>query len=311
MELADVRAFVRVVDKGSVSAAARDLHITQSAVTKRLQRLEISLGARLVDRTQRPIALTRMGQSALERCRRLLNDVNDLRAAVSGGDSTPAELRIGVAHALGEVALTEPLGRVREKFPRLGLRLATGWSSDLLERVRSGALDAAIIVLPEAERLPSEVVGTIVGKERLLILGARQKERGALAVQDLKGAQWILNPEGCGARAMLRRTLARADVDMQVAIESYDYELQLLLTAEGRGLTLVPERVFLRSPLKSRLRALQIVGLHFPFKNVWSLQRASAELEPVFSTLNQLLMRRLQKRPVSRHQALFGRTTTS
>lgn len=85
-----------------------------------------------------------------------------------------------------------------------------------------------------------------------------------------------------------------------VAIESYSFELQLLLAAEGRGLTLVPERVFLRSPLKSRLRSLRITGLHFPFKNVWSLQRPSAELEPVFSSLNQLLMTQLQKQPGSR-----------
>jgi len=86
---------------------------------------------------------------------------------------------------------------------------------------------------------------------------------------------------------------------MQVGIESYNYELQLFLAAEGRGLTLMPERVFLRSSLKSRLRVLHIAGLHFPFK-IWSLQRTSAELEPVFSRLNHLLVMQLQKRPGSR-----------
>jgi len=127
-----------------------------------------------------------MGRSALERCRRLLNDANDLRAAVSSGNSALGELRIGVANALGELALTEPLGSVRQQFPRFGLRLAAGWSLDLLERVRSGALDAAIILLPDADRLPSEVSGRIVGKERLLILGARQRDRGTRAISDLE-----------------------------------------------------------------------------------------------------------------------------
>src|SRR6516165_9981102 len=71
MEFDDIRAFVSIADSGSVSGAARALHVTQSAVTKRVQRLETALGTTLLDRAQRPIALTGPGQSALERCRRL------------------------------------------------------------------------------------------------------------------------------------------------------------------------------------------------------------------------------------------------
>ena len=63
---------------------------------------------------------TAAGHTALEKCRRLLNDMNDLRAAVSDGRAVLADVRIGVAHALGEFVLTEPLGAVREEFPRDG-----------------------------------------------------------------------------------------------------------------------------------------------------------------------------------------------
>lgn len=296
MEFNDVRAFVRVVDRGSVSAAARDLHVTQSAVTKRLQRLEAFLGAKLFDRTQRPVVLTAAGQSAVEKCRRVLNDVSDLRAALSDGQVALADVRLGVAHALGEIVLTGPLGAIREEFPRLGLRLTTGWSRDLLEQVRGGALDAAIILLPEADRLPAEVLATSVGKERLVILGARAaRDLRVRRLQDLQGARWILNPEGCGARAILRRRLASSDVNLIVAIESHNYELQLRLTSEGRGLTLVPERLLRSSRSRSRLRVLRVPGLHFPF-TVWSVHRASEELEPLFSRLNALLAAALARR---------------
>jgi DNA-binding transcriptional LysR family regulator len=92
--LNDVRAFVRVVDKGSVSAAARDLHITQSAVTKRLQRLESFLGAKLFDRTQRPVGLTAAGRSAVEKCRRPLNYELQLLLASQARGLTLAPERI-------------------------------------------------------------------------------------------------------------------------------------------------------------------------------------------------------------------------
>lgn len=295
MELNDVRAFVRVVDRGSVSAAARDLHITQSAVTKRLQRLESTLGAKLFDRTQRPVGLTAAGQSAVEKCRRLLNDMNDLRAAVSDGRTALADVRIGVAHALGEFVLTAPLGAVREEFPRHGLRLATGWSQDLVELVRTGALDAAIVLLPEAERLPADVLTTVVGKDRLVILGPRNKHAARVRrIKDLEGAQWILNPEGCGARGILRRSLARADVNLVAAVESYNYELQLLLASQGRGLTLAPERVFQASRLRSRLEIIRVAGLRFPF-TIWLVHRPSAELEPLLGRLHALVTTALAK----------------
>src|SRR5215831_14757683 len=272
MELGDVQAFVVVADTGSVSLAARNLNVTQSAVTRRLQRLETSLGAAVLDRRTRPISLTTAGRAALDHCRRLLKDVKEVRAVTANG--LPAgEVRIGVAHALTEVTLAEPVGEVRRKFPNIALRLSTGWSRDLLERVRTRAVDAAVILLPEGEHLPAEVVGKEIGKERLVVVAPRQKGRfQARTIQDLAGVQWILNPEGCAARAALRRRLQQADIDQVVAVEAYNYELQLALVAEGRGLSLVPERILLRSRFRSRLRTLRVAGLAFPL-TVWTVFR--------------------------------------
>ena len=294
MEIDDVRAFVSVADTGSVSLAARDLHVTQSAVTRRLQRLETSLGAVVLDRRTRPITLTVVGQAALERCRRLLNDVREVRAITGNGRCPAGELRIGVAHALTEVTLAEPVGEVRRKFPNIALRLSTGWSRDLLERVRTRAVDAAVILLPEGEHLPAEVAGKEIGKERLVVVAPRQKGRfQARMIRDLAGVQWILNPEGCAARAALRRRLQQADIDQVVAVEAYNYELQLALVAEGRGLSLVPERILLRSRFRSRLQTLRVAGLEFPL-TVWTVLREPfAGFEPVIAELCRVLAEQL------------------
>ncbi len=289
-----MRAFVSVADTGSVSRTARDLYVTQSAVTRRLQRLEVSLGATLLDRRTRPVTLTRAGQAALERCRRLLNDVREVRAAAANSDLPMGEIRIGVAHALTELTLTEPVGQVRRKFPKIALRLRTGWSRELLERVRSGALDAAVILLPEGERLPAEVVGKQTGKERLVVVASRREDHPpARRIQDLAGVQWILNPEGCAARAALRKVLLQANINMVVAVEAYNYELQLALVAQNRGLSLVPERILTRSQLRSRLRALRIPGLNFPL-TIWTVHRQPfLGLDPVIAELSRVLIERL------------------
>jgi DNA-binding transcriptional LysR family regulator len=294
MEFDDIRAFVSVADAGSVSLAARDLYVTQSAVTRRLQRLEASLGTPLLDRRTRPIVLTGAGQAALERCRRLLNDVREVRAATANSDLPMGEIRIGVAHALTELTLTEPVGQVRRKFPNIAPRLRTGWSRELLERVRSRGLDAAVILLPEGEQLPAEVVGKQIGKERLVLITSRREDHPpARKIQDLAGVQWILNPEGCAARAALRRALLRANIDMVVAVEAYNYELQLALVAQNRGLSLVPERILTRSRLRSRLRALRVPDLNFPL-TIWTVHRQPfLGLDPVVAELNRVLIERL------------------
>ena len=294
MEFDDVRAFVRVADTASVSQAARDLNVTQSAVTRRLQRLETSLGTTLLERRTRPVTLTGAGLAALERCRRLLNDAREVRAAAANGELPTGELRIGVAHALTELTLTEPVGQVRRKFPKIALRLRTGWSRELLERVRTGALDAAIILLSEGERLPVEVVGSQIGKERLVVVASRQEYRSpVLKIQDLAGVQWVLNPEGCAARAALRRVLLRAHIDMVVAVEAYNYELQLALVAQKRGLSLVPERILSRSQLRSRLRALRVPGLDFPM-TIWTAHgEPNTGFDVVIAELSRVLIERL------------------
>jgi DNA-binding transcriptional LysR family regulator len=294
MEFDDVRAFVGVVEAGSVSAAARDLYVTQSAVTRRLQRLETSLGATLLDRHTRPVMLTAAGQAALERCRRLLHEVREVKAAAANGKLPAGELRIGVAHALTEFTLTEPIGQVRRKFPRVALQLRTGWSRDLLERVRARTLDAAVILMPESERLPAGIVGRQVGKERLVVVASRRGSHPRpRRIEDLSDVPWILNPEGCAARAALRKTLLRANIDIVVAVEAYNYELQLALVAQRRGLSLVPERILARSRLKPQLCILHVPGLSFPL-TIWTLHREHLSgLDPVIAELSRVLVEKL------------------
>src|SRR5262245_18622570 len=118
VEVDDIRAFVAVADAGSVSAAARELFLTQPAVTRRLQRLEGAVGASLLDRRRRPFALTRAGQAAIERCRGLLVSLQELRTVADDGQPG-GELRIAVAHALTELTMAGPVDEVQRSFPRV------------------------------------------------------------------------------------------------------------------------------------------------------------------------------------------------
>ena len=226
----------------------------------------------------------------------MLRAVREVQSAAGHDGDAPREIRIGVAHALTEVTLTEPVDRLRRAFPRVTLALATGLSRDLLERVRAGSLGAAVILLPEGERLPAGLDAVAVGRERLVVVEPRRAHRtraGGLA--GLDGAGWVLNPDGCAARAMLGRILHRARVRMRVAVETYTYELQLALVGRGRGLGLVPARILARSRLRSRLRVRRVPDLEFPL-TIWCLRRTGdANLAPVLGALDHALGARLSR----------------
>ncbi|WP_394840909.1 LysR family transcriptional regulator [Pendulispora brunnea] len=294
MDLEDVHTFVNLATTCSFSRTADELHLTQPAVTRRLQRLETAVGAALVDRTRRPLRLTPAGRLALEACRHLLNAREELLTSVSGSAGQPlSEIRLGVAHALTEHALLSPVDQLRRARPDVRLVLTTGWSHDLLGQLKSGRLDAALVLLDRREKLGLGLQGQVLANERLVAIAARSLDNPPHKMADFGNSDWILNPEGCAARAALEQAFHRAGAAMRVIVETYTYELQMALVAQARGLGLVPARLLARS---SSRRRLQPLALDFPGQDlhVWLAARSlPSSLESAVAALAAAVVRSL------------------
>jgi DNA-binding transcriptional LysR family regulator len=301
MDIEDVRTFVSLATTRSFSRTAQELYLTQPGVTRRLQRLEGTLGAVLVDRARRPLRLTAAGLAALERCRDLLDAVAELRSSAGGPDAPASEMRLGVAHALTEFALLAPVERLRRERAHVRLLLTTGWSHDLLARVKAGLLDAAALLLAEGEALPAGLSGEAIASERLVPIAPRARgARRARSLSDLKDSSWILNPEGCAARAALERAFRREDIPMRVIVETYTYDLQISLVAQGQGYGLVPQRILARSPSRAGVTPLP---LQFPGQElgVWLVQRPlPSVLDDTLAVFRREVSRSLARRRTGR-----------
>lgn len=297
MQLDDVRAFVAVADAGSVSRAAHELHLTQPAVTRGVQRLEGALGAPLLDRRVRPFGLTDFGIRALERCRHLLASAR----AIDGLRHDPAipsgDLRVGVAHALSQAVLTTPVDHVQRHFPRVTLHLQAGWSRELLGRLKAGSLDACVVLWPAHESLPGSFPNERLGRETIEFIASRSTRGKARTAPDLRDQAWILSPEGCAARSGLRHALALQQVPLQVAVETYNYDLQVALVARGRGLGAIPAQLLRQSRHRHRIRKLRIEGLELSF-GVWLAYRdVPGGLEPALGAFRDSVARAVTPRP--------------
>ncbi len=154
-KLAEMEAYVAVVDAGSISGAAERLGLAKSAVSKRLRDLETRLGTRLLNRTTRRLSLTEAGTNFYARCERIINDVDDAEATVSESDRTlggtirmTAPLSFGLQHlgpalvhfmsAHPEIDINiefndRPVDLIGEGFD-LGIRIAKLDDSSLMAR---------------------------------------------------------------------------------------------------------------------------------------------------------------------------------
>jgi DNA-binding transcriptional LysR family regulator len=297
MNLIDLEAFVAVVDHGSVVAASAILHLTQSAVTRRVQNLEDALGVPLLDRQNRPLQPTRAGRETYEFAKPVLGSVSDLKSAIVHNGEPAGDFRFGVSRSLGDLALTHSIGRLRAGYPKLKLQAFAQWSYLLRDRLVNRTLDAAVVILPEGDAPPGSLDGERLGTMTFSIVAAKSNQYPrSLKLKDISSSPWILNPFGCGSRSLLETALLRQGLPLAIAVEAEGNDLQLSLVAQNVGFAIVMPHVYDSSPFRKHLRTIEVKDF-VPQQSVWALHsRHIGHLGPVVSLLKDGIKQYLQTR---------------
>ena len=197
MNLIDLEAFVSVVDRGSIVAAAAHLHLTQSAVTRRIQNLEDVLGSPLLDRQTRPLQPTRAGRETFEFAKPVLSSVNDLKTGIMHGGEPSGDFRFGMSRSLGDLAIGSPIRCLRADLPKVRIQAFVQWSSVLIERLVTRALDCAVVLLPEGALPPSSLMSECIGATPFIIVAAKSTRLSQPAtLGELAANAWVLNQIG-------------------------------------------------------------------------------------------------------------------
>jgi len=244
--LDDLRALVEFAQAGSIARAADRLFRTPSAITRQVQRLEAALGAELLDRSVKPPRLNSLGSRVLEQARDLLQRTEALKSLASRDAEPHGLLRIGLAHALAEGTLIEPIQALTEKYPKVRLRLSSELTSELFHRLLAGELDVAAVLLPEGKAAPPPLLTNIIASDRMeIVQGAAGNVDGDW--KSLGRAPWVLNPPGCFLRASLIDRMERAGFTPRIAAEVHNMHMQLAFVQSGYGVGLLPARFIARN----------------------------------------------------------------
>jgi len=191
--------FVRsVAEHRNISAAARELGITQPALTKIILRIEDQFGASLFDRRPRGVALTPFGELVLHRLDRveheMLNLQTEIRAMKSGLSGT---VSIGVGQFwLGRI-VPNVVAKLMRAAPEIQIKIVTGNRDELLGALQRGRID--LVLGRITDELPDDFVGEVLGDVRLF-LAVREGHplaslKRAVKPEDLRPYRWVFPPE--------------------------------------------------------------------------------------------------------------------
>jgi DNA-binding transcriptional LysR family regulator len=271
----DLQAIVAVIEAQSLTRASTRLCVTQSAVSRRLQHLEETLGASLFDRAQRPPVPNALGMRVYEHALPILRAIEDLLAMTSEKADPIGILRLGMAQGIGGLILAEAIDGLQKAYPRLNLRLRTDWSGGLCQQVAEGALDAALVLLAASSIPPAGMVGQRLGSLQTVIVqqGRRPRFSRPIRLVHLVNESWVLNPLGCGYRAALEAAMGERNGTLQVAIDTYATEVQLRMVAAGHGLGLVPRGALEASATRNEIAIVDVTDFSLSL-DTWLLHRA-------------------------------------
>ncbi|MCA8221161.1 LysR family transcriptional regulator [Burkholderia sp. BC1] len=276
MKISDIDAFAAVVRCQTLSQAAAELGMTQPAITRRVQNLEEALGVTLLDRNTKPPRPTDIGRQVFDQCRAILREVDALRELTAARRPPAGAFRIGITQGLGERMLPELIARLASRWPALATQVTTAWGGVLVERIARRELDAALVFLAREIVLPPAVEGERLLATRLVAIGRKGDwPRRSYRLADCHAHGWVLNPDGCGFRAGLRRALDAQGLPMPVALDAYGRDLQLQSVANGIGIGLMPLPLVECSPLRDALEIVPLADFK-PQIDLWLLRRQDA-----------------------------------
>jgi len=306
LKLKDLRYLVAVADTRHFGRAAERCFVSQPTLSAQLKKLEDYLGVQLIERQPKRIALTEAGAAIVARAREMLQAGEEvLTLARSHRDPLAGRLRVGLIPTIGPYLLPRVAPAARKALPRLLLLLYEYRTATLLEKLRAGELDLAILALPvdlnglEARELYEEPFLVALPSEH------RLAKRAALRLDDLADESLLLLEEGHCLRDQALAVCSRAGAAEDQTFRATSLETLRQMVASGAGITLLPELAARGVPGASGI-VVKPFTKPIPMRRVGAVWRTSTARRPAIDALCGIIAEQAKRARESRGERLRG-----
>lgn len=249
MEVHQIRYFCAVARTRNFTRAAQGEHVAQPSLSQQILKLEEELGAKLFDRLGREIRLTEAGRRFLPKAQLLLKQLADAKHEIlelSG--AAKGDIKIGVIPTIAPFYLPLRIAAFAKRYPQVNLRVIEDVTTALLEGLREGTLDLAIVALPLNGK---EYACHEVGCEPLYAVlpdWHPLATRNSIHVKQLEKEAFLLLKEGHCFRETVVAACRKVRMPLRTVFESGQFATILAMVAAGAGVSIVSAMAVQKTP---------------------------------------------------------------
>nr|WP_205299937.1 LysR family transcriptional regulator [Pantoea sp. Tr-811] len=240
-DLNDLQAFRAVVEQGNFRRAADTIRITQSALSRRIEKLESALGVKLLERTTRKVSLTNVGRAFLPQVERLLDDLDlALLSVGDGGSLRTGNLTIACVPSAAYYFMPHAIRAFHAQYPKVRINLYDASANEVSAAVASGEADFG---LSFTGNLAPEIDFSVLLEERYVI--ACRRDHPLAEYEQVTWAQaythdYITLGKSSGNRLVLDRALSGMKIEKESVCQARHVTTLLGLIEAGLGIAAVP-----------------------------------------------------------------------
>lgn len=230
-----LKNFLAITRHKSVAAASREIGLTAAAAGQQLQQLEHEIGVELFDRTKRSLTLNGNGRAVIEPIQEIISKYEALGSSLKTDLSGTIVLGALVSTLMGTFGKT--LNELKQNYPELEIKLIAGLSSNFLDQVIEGSLDAAIVT-ESPYALPQNVQWTELYKEPMILIVPSSLKLSERLINELPFIRFERNT---WTGHLVEQTIRVNKLKIQDVMELNSVEAIIELVRQGLGYSIVPQ----------------------------------------------------------------------
>ena len=275
MDLRQLRYFRAIAEEGSISAASQTLNVAQPALSSHVRNMEEHLGTKLLTRQARGVSLTEAGELLLHRARMVLDEVARIEDDIRNlGASPTGDVRLGLPGTIGSILSVPLVLSVKEAFPRIRLTISDAMSGFVLNWLREGLIDIAVLYMPAEEQ---QFKSDLLLSEELVLLAPNDTDlTGHLVPASLTELPLILPSPAHGLRTLLDGWAGQHGVTLNAEVELDSYSNIKSLVERGMGCSILPLHAVIEEARDGRLKLAHFKEIELR-RNVYLVQRRSGQ----------------------------------
>lgn len=279
-----LKNFLAITRHKSVAAAAREIGLTAAAAGQQIQQLEKEIGLELFDRTKRSLTLNTHGRSLIEPIQEIVARYEALRSNMQSNLSGTIVLGALVSSLMG--AFGKTLNEIKHNYPELEIKLIAGLSSNFLDQLLEGTLDAAIVT-ESPYTLPQSLKWTELYKEPMILI---YPNTISSRKEDLKNITpnlpFIRFERNTWTGHLVDQTIKSNKLSIQDGMELNSVEAIIELVRQGLGYSIVPQLANISWSNDRQLRIEELPGKTI-YRKVGLLERKKHTRQNVTQVIKQ------------------------